>query len=198
MLKSNTDFTHSTAKQKIVETFWHLYKSNGMSNVTVTNICKITGYNRSTFYANFDDIYDVLNTLECSLVSPAEFQTLILNNLISSSPDEAIISSIITLFERNGDYFPVLLGPKGDPGFRRKLLNSLLPTVTKTLASTNNNRALLPYILEYQNAAVFSVISLWYEKGKTISRKDLVSLLISLTTNGVKKELTGYGHSIDI
>lgn len=189
MLKNNTDFTHSAAKQNIVNTFWQLYKSKGLSNVTVTNICKITGYNLSTFYANFEDIHDVLHTLECSLISPLEFQTLILNNLISSTPDEAIISSIITLFERNNDYFPVLLGPNGDPGFRRKILNSLLPTVTKTLASTNNKKTFLPYILEYQNAAVFSVISLWYENGKTISRNDLIALLISLTTNGVKQEL---------
>lgn len=190
MLKNNTNFMHSTAKQTIVNTFWHLYKSNGMANVTVTKICKIAGYNRSTFYANFEDIYDVLNTLECSLVSPVEFQTLILNNMIYSNPDEAIISSIISLFERNDDYFPILLGPNGDPGFRRKLLNSLLPTVTKTLASNNNKGAFLPYILEYQNAAVFSVISLWYENGKNISRKDLVTLLISLTTNGVRNELS--------
>lgn len=191
MLKNNTNFMHSTAKQTIVNTFWHLYKTKGMSHITVTKICKIAGYNRSTFYANFEDIYDVLNTLECSLISPVEFQTLILNNLISSTPDEAIISSIIALFERNDEYFLILLGPNGDPGFRRKLLNSLLPTVTKTLASTNDKGAFLPYILEYQNAAVFSVISLWYENGKTISRKDLVTLLISLTANGVRQELSG-------
>jgi hypothetical protein len=61
--------------------------------------------------------------------------------------------------------------------------------VTKTLTSTNRKGASLPYILEYQNAAVFSVISLWYENGKNISREDLVALLISLTTNGVKQEL---------
>ena len=190
MLKNNSDFTHSTAKQNIVNTFWNLYKSNGMSHVTVTNICKIAGYNRSTFYANFEDLYDVLNTLECSLISPIEFQTLILDNLISSTPDEAIISSIITLFERNEDYFPFLLGPNGDSEFRHKLLHSLLPTVTKTLASSSKKGALLPYILEYQNAAVFSVISLWYENKKNISRKELVTLLISLTTNGVKQELS--------
>lgn len=49
--------------EKIEKAFIELLQSRELKEVTVSDICKITGLNRSTFYANFLDIYDLADKL---------------------------------------------------------------------------------------------------------------------------------------
>ncbi|MDO4607564.1 MAG: TetR/AcrR family transcriptional regulator C-terminal domain-containing protein [Clostridia bacterium] len=44
---------------KIHRVFIELLQTNALDKITVSQICKNTGLNRSTFYANFLDIYDL-------------------------------------------------------------------------------------------------------------------------------------------
>lgn len=46
--------------QKLIEkTFVELLQKKELTEITVTDICKLTQLNRSTFYANYLDIYDL-------------------------------------------------------------------------------------------------------------------------------------------
>ncbi len=44
---------------KIEKAFIELLQTKNLENVSVSEICKTTGLNRSTFYSNFIDIYDL-------------------------------------------------------------------------------------------------------------------------------------------
>ncbi len=45
--------------EKIEKAFINLYQEKEIKEISVSDICKMTGLNRSTFYANFLDIYDL-------------------------------------------------------------------------------------------------------------------------------------------
>lgn len=175
-----------------MDAFWNLYKSGGMKQVSVTKICNLTGYNRSTFYDYFIDIYDVLDSIESNLITPSQFHDIIFKNMIQGFDNQNLLSILIDLFDHNKEYFPILLGENGDLAFRHKLLKSFLPIILKELPVDEKKRKHLIYILEYQNAAIFSVISLWYQNKKDIPQEELVELLISITQNGIKSELINY------
>lgn len=53
--------------EKIEKAFMELLQSRELAEVTVTDICKMTGLNRSTFYANFEDVYGLADHLRESL-----------------------------------------------------------------------------------------------------------------------------------
>ena len=57
--------------EKIEKSFINMLQSRGINQISVTDICKETGLNRSTFYANFIDIYDLADKLKEKL--EAEF-----------------------------------------------------------------------------------------------------------------------------
>lgn len=57
--------------EKIEKSFINMLQSKGINQISVTDICKETGLNRSTFYANFIDIYDLADKLKEKL--EAEF-----------------------------------------------------------------------------------------------------------------------------
>ncbi len=50
-------------RECIEKTFIELLQTKEITQITVSDICKITGYNRSTFYANYIDIYDLADTI---------------------------------------------------------------------------------------------------------------------------------------
>lgn len=191
MEKSNSKTTSKT-HDNIKKAFWDLYKTGGIKKVSVTKICAATGYNRSTFYAHFKDIYDVLDEIEKSILSPDEFHTIIINNLINGLNTYSIINMLMDVFNKNSQYLPVLLGPYGDPEFRHVLSNSFFPVVKTYINYPENETARLKYIIEYQNAAIFSAISLWYENGKDIPQNQFIEILVNLTAHGVKHEITKY------
>ncbi len=56
-----------TTRENIEKVFIELLQSREISGVTVSDICKITGYNRSTFYANYVDIYDLADKIRDKL-----------------------------------------------------------------------------------------------------------------------------------
>ncbi len=66
-------------RESIEKTFIELLQTRELSQITVSDICKITGYNRTTFYANYLDIYDLANKIRDRL--EAEVNELYENEL---------------------------------------------------------------------------------------------------------------------
>ncbi len=66
-------------KENIEKTFIELLQTREISQITVSDICKITQYNRTTFYANYLDIYDLADKIRNRL--EAEVNELYENEL---------------------------------------------------------------------------------------------------------------------
>jgi AcrR family transcriptional regulator len=49
------------------QTMWDLLNEQEFSSITVQKICSRAHINRSTFYAHFDDVYDLLNHIDDSI-----------------------------------------------------------------------------------------------------------------------------------
>lgn len=62
--------------EKIEKAFINMLLSKEINQISVTDICKETGLNRSTFYANYIDIYDLADKLREKLEKDfsAQFQ----------------------------------------------------------------------------------------------------------------------------
>ena len=60
--------------EKIEKAFVQQLQSKELKSITVADICKETGLNRSTFYANFLDTYDLADKLRTVLEN--EFSAL--------------------------------------------------------------------------------------------------------------------------
>lgn len=53
--------------QKIESVFMELLQERELHSITVADICKQTGLNRSTFYANFEDIFNLADRMRQKL-----------------------------------------------------------------------------------------------------------------------------------
>lgn len=55
------------SKAKIESVFMELLQTRELNRITVSDICKLAGVNRSTFYANYGDIYVLADTVRENL-----------------------------------------------------------------------------------------------------------------------------------
>ena len=56
------------SQEKIEKAFIELIQTRNVEEITVTDICNITGLNRSTFYANYLDIYDLVDKIKVKMI----------------------------------------------------------------------------------------------------------------------------------
>ena len=55
------------SREKIERAFTQILQTKEIGNITVSEICKETNLNRSTFYANYEDIYDLADKIRIKL-----------------------------------------------------------------------------------------------------------------------------------
>lgn len=93
--------------------------------------------------------------------------------------------------DAKSQHLTILLGDRGDPAFRSKLLKRIEPILFAMLKCENaKTRRRLRYLMEYQSSGILSIITVWFQQKKPISVEELVEILMAVTTNGVQKKIT--------
>ncbi len=75
-------------EERIERAFIELLQTRELSSVTVSELCTLVGVNRSTFYANYIDIYDLADKIRDKL--EAEVMSLYENDLSKVPGDDYI------------------------------------------------------------------------------------------------------------
>ena len=60
------------SKERMEKVFIELMQTHELDEISVTEICKRADVNRTTFYANYDDVYDLANKVLHSLMSQVD------------------------------------------------------------------------------------------------------------------------------
>jgi len=180
--------TAAQTRENIKNAFWRLYTAQPIEKITVSEVCETAGYNRSTFYAYFHDMYDVLDCLEHELIPADKLMAVIFNDLLKKASARETLTAFMDLFLKCDVYFSVLLGPNGDPAFREKLLSQFTAAFARALPEGLTKPC--RYVLAYQNAGVILTIARWYESGKDIPAETLLDLLLDLTREGTQAVFT--------
>lgn len=173
-------------KKKFIDAFCKLYEQKPIEKITVQEITRMTGYNRSTFYQYFTDIYDLLGYLENDILSYLEHMSESdLNG--EKKVDSLRLHQIAQLFDEKGNYLNVLLGDYGSVRFINKLKKALPNQLSETQCMIDGNIKLL-YIQEFCFFGMISLFRYWQKKGQQISSEELVKLIYTLLLDGIKSQ----------
>lgn len=174
-------------KQNLIDSFWTLYCEIRIEKITVKDITNRAGYNRGTFYEYFKDVYDVLEHIESSLIPTlSELPPISIGSEVHGMP----MNAFFELYEKNNQYYSVLLGDRGDPAFASKLKNSIKPIIMQEFTHYPDvNQKELGYILEYTLSAMIGIMSYWFRQSDKLSNVKLHELVTKLMEQGVMRQL---------
>ena len=107
-------------KKILKETLLDIMADKNISHISIKEICELADVNRSTFYAHYDSIQDLLIEIE--------------NDVINETPrinlyyDEPVLEELTTFFkylERNKDVCRILFASSDQHSFETKIMDKL-------------------------------------------------------------------------
>lgn len=160
-------------KLNFEQAFWKLYKQKGIERISVSELVKTAGYNRSTFYEYFKNIRDLLDGIEDTLLE--EINGQIISHIDNDLTDEDAVRLLATLYQQKGEYLSVLLSENGDPRFVKKIKDVMRPQIA-IIYGLNIENIRTEYIIELGMSAIIGTLTHWYNNGMDLPAEELAAL----------------------
>ena len=179
MKKRQPEKTELT-KQSLLNSFCRLYSKKPIEKISVLEITRKAGYNRSTFYQYFSDIYEMLDYVENDVLDYLEKKNPKEKNAIITQP---VIQEVVSLYEEKGVYLNALLGKYGSNRFHERIKEKIPIDIERLTLSDKN--PITPYLIEFHRSTSLSLFQLWQNRKKDLSIEELADLILRLYTKGI-------------
>ena len=196
MRNNNTDLRVIRTKESIRVALVELIEEKGFEAITVKDITTRAKINRGTFYAHYQDKYDLMTKseeeimLEMSKIAKQNFPGVIAT-LESDSPSLKPFQLAVSVFEylnKNSGFMKAALGPKGDLSFQTRLKDFMWKTLfeNESNALIKEDSLLVPaqYLASYLASAHIGVIQQWLNSGRKETPQEMARILSTITLNG--------------
>lgn len=171
MQESKTRKSVTALKQALLT--W--MKKKPLSKITVTELCGEAGLNRSTFYANYSDIHDLILDIHTDIfrgLAPTLIETGLDPHTGTMASRIAAVTEIISYLQDNLDVFGTLFTNNEDNLFEKHLSDYYL----KIYAVRHNDKK-TQYILLYHLIGSFSMVHQWITDRCPCTPQELAELI---------------------
>ena len=195
MSVNSTDLRIVRTRESIRDVLVDLIDEKSFDAITVKDITNKAGINRGTFYAHYQDKFDLVATYEDEIIAEmAGIAKQSIREFISgANPDSSIAFPLaVRLFEcfnENGEFLRAMLSPKGDLLFQTRLKEFMWETLFNDDSGDaifSEDKILVPgeYLASYIASAHLGVIQQWLDTGKKESPEEMAHILFMITVNG--------------
>lgn len=154
---------------KIERVFIELLQTSELSEISVSEICKAAGLNRTTFYANYEDLYALADSIRRKLEE----------NLAELYRDE------ITLGFNSNDYLPLFRHIRENQLFYQTYFKLgyddqyQIVSYDRALAEEHFQNRFVEYHMEFFKSGITAIIKMWLAGGCRETPEEMVEVIKS-------------------
>ena len=175
-----TDRRVQYTKRALREALVHLMRENHISKISVKALCDAADVNRSTFYAHYQNQYDLLRQIE------AEALEDLTAYLLEEAPRTYNVTKILEYAQANADLFIVLLD-ESDGAFQRQIMElAHLADLQMPQEPDGAEAETLEYRYLFAVNGALGMLSHWLKKGTPQSPEEMGELLMRMISHGVE------------
>lgn len=145
------------SRQKIESAFLELIKVKELDKISVTEICKKSGLNRTTFYSNYVDIY---NLADCVCKSLEDNFTEMYRNDIEQMNNSNNYLKLFNHIKQNQDIYKIYFKLGYDKHYEITKYGTNLIYDTR-LAKEHFDNKFIEYHCEFFRAGLTAIIKMW-------------------------------------
>lgn len=183
------------AKAEFLTAFWKLYEKKEIEKISIRELCQTAGYNRTTFYVYYDDIYDLLDKAIESIFLPIREEIIRRIDFSRALQVSAFGEIFLQALRKEDTHIELLFKRHHYLLLGEKLKKEWMALLREKYSGREVDFSFLEYVLEYQLSAVMGVIKYWLQTGKKLSQQELVRRIYRISENGVfsivREELGG-------
>lgn len=157
------------SQERIEKTFLRLIQTKEIENISVSEICKLATLNRSTFYANYIDIYDLVEKVKIRMEN--EFANIYANDAEAGHNS----NSYLKMFQHIKDnqlFYKTYFKLKFDA-------ISSITYFDKSLASKYYDNKYIDYHCEFFKAGFTAILKKWLNNNCKETPKEMLEILKS-------------------
>lgn len=156
------------SQDKIEKIFLQLIQKKNIEDISVSTICELANLNRSTFYANYIDIYDLAIKVQKNM--EVEFANFQLSN--NSKQDPSGYLNMFKHIKDNQIFFKTY--------FKLEEISKNVPTQYRIeLAERYYDNKFIDYHIEFFRAGLNAVIKKWINGGCKETPEEINEIIIS-------------------
>ncbi|MBO5414657.1 MAG: TetR/AcrR family transcriptional regulator [Bacilli bacterium] len=156
------------SQDKIEKIFLQLIQRKNIEDISVSTICELADLNRSTFYANYIDIYDLAIKVQKNM--EVEFANFQLSN--NSKQDPSGYLNMFKHIKDNQIFFKTY--------FKLEEISKNVPTQYRIeLAERYYDNKFIDYHIEFFRAGLNAVIKKWINGGCKETPEEINEIIIS-------------------
>lgn len=159
-----------------------LLTKKNIQQITVKELVDLVDIHRSTFYANFEDIYDLYNHLEDVIL---EEISLIFSSSYTFEP-KIFFETLLNYIADNQQICQLFFGGKVSKTFQNRLMELILDSYLDYLCTTYNldrENEQLKYYELFCFAGTLALIEKWVDGEIAYSKVQLVKMLVEIDTH---------------
>lgn len=155
--------------ERIEKVFIEMLQTKKLSEISVSDICKLAGLNRTTFYANYTDIYGLADAIRDKL-----------ENEVSDLYREEVTQGF-----NSNDYLKLFQHIKDNQIFYKTYFklgydnNYKIFRYDTNLAREHFQNRFIEYHMEFFKAGITQIIKLWLNSGCKESPEDMAEIIKS-------------------
>lgn len=157
------------SKAKIESVFMELLQTRELNRITVSDICKLAGVNRSTFYANYGDIYVLADTVRENL--ERNLGELYRDQVVNSFND----NDYLKLFRHIAEN-PLFYQTYFKLGYDNRYQ---ILAYDKKLAAEHFDNRFIPYHIAFYKSGLTAVIKMWLAGGCRETPEEINEIVVS-------------------
>lgn len=170
-------------KKMMKDAMLELMEKRPLEKISVTDICENADVNRSTFYAYYEDVGQLLTEIENDVLN----QLPVTPDTIEDYSNDTFLSMLEAFFEyvrENERLFRILIIQRDSSSFHLKLLN----TVMEKYRDPSNQNSILPsrYAYLFCLSGVMGIMKEWIIDGFPFSSREFARIALQMCTKATK------------
>ncbi|MEE0801192.1 MAG: TetR/AcrR family transcriptional regulator [Gemmiger sp.] len=163
-------------RRRLSEALVTLLLQKPVREITVRELTDLAKVSRGTFYFHYSDIYELMDRVEQDQIQELErLMDDILPRLDEDSTPESLCM-IYRYLDENDGICSALLGPNGDPAFRRRLQSVIAEHCVGYIAPSDSVTPAQRYMVAFAVQGCFGSIDVWLENGKPETPEKLADI----------------------
>lgn len=174
-------------RQRIRKAFLTLLRRMPIHAISVKELCAMAGVSRGTFYAHYEDVYDLLHRIEDEMTAEIAAALVPLMDAINEEAPVIISTRIFEILKDNSDLCTVTLSEYGDKDFAERLIamgRDKCIELYRTYFQDVPPEA-VDYYYAFVSSGILGLLRRWLEDGTAASPESIAQLAEGIMLYGI-------------
>lgn len=181
MTSNKVDRRVKYTKMVLKESFINLLEQKDISQISIKKICEDADINRATFYAHYNDIFDLMRKIEDEFLENINAHLEEYYEINNSERAIILAEKIFEYVKENARLCKLLLSERGNFDFQKRVMMLVYDLIISELTYDNRiSKTDAEYVYSFTITGCVGAVQKWLEEDMKQSPRYMAEMIVNL------------------